>query len=99
MRCYKLWGQNQISEQDGGKRKCSFCYRDHGEAACNPVEDPEKRKKTVAKEGRCFNCLFKGYRAFECMLKALCKLCKQVKHHVSLCSDSTILISLERYRC
>ena len=76
-------------KQDEGKRKCRFCHRDHGEVACKPVEDPEERKKPIAKQGYCFICFFKGHRAFECRFKSLCKLRRQAKHHVSLCSSST----------
>ena len=81
-------GSALLVKQDGGKRKCTFCHGDHGEASCNAVEDPKERKKIVLKQGRCFICLSKGHRAFECRFKALCKLCKQAKHHVSLCSGS-----------
>ena len=81
-------GSALLVKQDGGKRKCTFCHGDHGEASCNAVEDPKERKKIVVKQGRCSICLSKGHRAFECRFKALCKFCKQAKHHVSLCSGS-----------
>ena len=82
-------GSALLVKQDGGKRKCTFCHGEHGEASCKVVEDPEERKKLIAKQGRCFICLYKGHRAFECRFKSLCKLCKLAKHHVSLCSGSS----------
>ena len=78
-----------LVKQDGGKKKCTFCYGEHGEASCNAVQDPKEHKKIVVKPGRCFICLSKGHRAFECRFKLLCMLCKQAKYHVSLRIGST----------
>ena len=50
------------------------------------VEDIEARKNIIKKFGRCFVCIKKGHRAFDCRSRATCKNCKK-RHHVSLCSE------------
>ena len=49
-----MTGSALYVKQDGGKRKCTFCHGDHGKVACKAVEDPEERKKIIARQGRCF---------------------------------------------
>ena len=49
-------GSALLKKQDVGKRKCTFCHGDHGEVVCKAVEDPEERKKIVAKQICCFIC-------------------------------------------
>ena len=86
-------GSILLVKQDGRKRKCIFCNREHVEMTCKNIEDPEERKELLVKQGCCFMCLYKGHRAFKCRFKSLCKLCKHAEHHVSLCSSSNNAIS------
>ena len=76
-----------FSSQDGGRKKpknCAFCGEEHEEIHCSKVSSLDERKKLVLKAGRCFSCLGKGHRSFECRVRNFCKDCKQ-KHHAAIC--------------
>ena len=74
-----------FTQQPVGK-KCPFCYESHDAEDCTNVKGPDERKCLLSRYARCFLCLNKGHRAFQCRTKILCKHCKG-KHHSLICSS------------
>ena len=66
--------------------KCQFCLESHEAANCTRYVHPEERKSVLMKFSRCFLCLNKGHRSFQCKSKFRCKYCKG-RHHYLLCQD------------
>lgn len=65
---------------------CWFCKGDHWNDRCEKHSTSEARKLIVYLQGRCFICLLKGHRAFECISRNSCFYCKRYRHHHrSLC--------------
>ena len=69
-------------------KKCHFCLEDHVAEDCKKFGTPEERKAVLMKFSRCFICLNKGHRAFQCRSRARCKHCNG-RHHYLLCQDKT----------
>ena len=69
-------------------KKCHFCLEDHVAEDCKKFRTPEERKAVLMKFSRCFICLNKGHRSFQCRSRASCKHCNG-KHHFLLCQDKT----------
>ena len=66
--------------------KCQFCLESHEAATCKRNVNPEERKSILIKFSRCFLCLKKGHRSFQCKSKIRGKYCKG-RHHYLLCQD------------
>ena len=75
-----------FTQQPVGKR-CPFCYESHAAEDCNNVKGPDERKCMLSRYARCFLCLSKGHKAFQCRSKIVCKYCKE-KHHFLICSSN-----------
>ena len=78
--------------EDGTKKSekvgtCAYYKDEHEETKCVRVSNIEERKNLIIRSGRCFCCLNKGHRAFECHRKINCKICRK-KRHTSLCMRS-----------
>lgn len=71
------------------EKRCAFCLGKHEEIACGTVKNKEERKNIVRKFGRCYVCLKKGHRSFECRSGLVCTVCNE-KHHISLCDKDKI---------
>ena len=67
-------------------KKCAFCLGNHSELTFGTVTSLDERKGIIRKFGRCFVCLNKGHRAYQCRKSTLCSSCKG-KHHESLCDN------------
>ena len=67
------------------EKKCGLCLEDHEKENCRKYSDPEERKNILKKYGRCFVCLNRNHRSFECRSKIRCSVCK-AKHRVSMCN-------------
>eukprot|EP00112_Aurelia_sp_Birch-Aquarium-sp1_P008674 Seg1961.7 transcript_id=Seg1961.7/GoldUCD/mRNA.D3Y31 product="hypothetical protein" protein_id=Seg1961.7/GoldUCD/D3Y31 len=68
------------------KHRCAYCLKEHDEIDCQEVTDIKAKKNLIMKYGRCFICLKKGHRSFECRsnVSLLCCNCGG-KHHTSIC--------------
>ena len=75
-----LFMQYQHSEV----KKCPFCYQEHDPKDCKDFSTPEERKNVLCKFARCFLCLSKGHRSFQCRSKSRCRYCKG-KHNLLIC--------------
>ena len=74
-------------KQTDRKKNCQFCQEDHYAEECTKYDSPEERKHILSKYARCFLCLNKGHRSFDCRSKNRCKFCKG-KHHFLVCCNS-----------
>ena len=76
------------------KKNCPFCQEEHYAEDCSRYDNPEERKHILSKYARCFLCLNKGHRSFDCRSKSRCKFCKG-KHHFLICSSRPISSNFE----
>ncbi|XP_032235994.2 uncharacterized protein LOC116617405 [Nematostella vectensis] len=71
--------------QANGQRTCVNCLGKHKSENCEKFKSPGERKKLLVKYARCFRCLRKNHRSYECKSKdSNCKGCAGA-HHVSIC--------------
>ena len=69
-----------------GTERCVFCSSgEHKTDQCSYVVRPEERKKVLMKFARCFICLNKGHKSFNCQKRVKCRFC-QGKHHYLICN-------------
>ena len=52
--------------QSDRKKNCPFCQEEHYAEDCSRYDKPEERKHILSKYARCFLCLNKGHRSFDC---------------------------------
>ena len=68
---------------------CVYCLGKHKPEKCQRVILPSARKNILVRYARCFRCLKKNHRAFECNAKTrVCLKCRGA-HHVSICEAQT----------
>lgn len=72
------------SNKQNGSVQCAFCVGYHFSASCEEVKDVESRKEILSRDKRCFLCLRRGHRAFECKSGKTCRKCGK-RHHQSIC--------------
>ena len=78
-----------LTEKDnGGGKKCVFCFGFHESSKCQKITDQDMRKQALIKSARCFVCLKPGHRAFKCKSKQQeCHICRSKNHHVAICPN------------
>ena len=65
-----------------------FCLENHASENCAKVKDSKTRKAVLIRYARCFKCLRRNHRAWECRSKdGNCKKCRSGNHHLSLCDN------------
>ena len=69
---------------------CMFCGQRHYTAECRQVLSISDRFKIIAKQGRCFKCLYVHHPS-KCHRKRRCCVCKSTHHHPALCFKSSFL--------
>ena len=79
-----LHATTNMDSGERGKKFCVFCKGNHEEICCKNVVNIKERKNIISKYGRCFCCLKRNHKAFECRSKFFCVKCNQ-KHHPSIC--------------
>ena len=66
------------------KIQCVYCNGFHYSASCNRFVNFKARKKILAENRRCFNCLRKGHQVRDWTSPRKCRFCS-TKHHTSIC--------------
>ena len=66
---------------------CCYCRQNHQRHLCQLVLDPETRKQSLRRSGRCFNCLTRGHLGRDCRSKLRCATCVG-RHHLSICDKT-----------
>ena len=83
-------GSSLLSTSQGGKNQraptCVYCGQNHKAVDCDRVPEIAKRREILQRDKRCFNCLKKNCRVFECKSPFKCNTCQQ-KHHSSIHGD------------
>ncbi|KAL3080975.1 hypothetical protein niasHS_012703 [Heterodera schachtii] len=76
----------QFSQRETGTRQtCSLCGAvGHPPSRCPKYSTPEARRRRLAKQRKCFNCLLKGHKAQNCKSPKRCLKCGG-KHHYMIC--------------
>ncbi|XP_048589498.1 uncharacterized protein LOC125573176 [Nematostella vectensis] len=70
-----------------GQGTCVFCLGKHKSENCENFKSPGERKNILVKYARCFRCLRKNHRSYECRSKdSNCKGCAGA-HHLSICEN------------
>ena len=77
-----------LARNTNNKHRCAYCLKEHEEIECQGITNIKERKNLIMKYGRCFICLQKGHRSFECRSSVFCKDCGG-KHHNSICDKET----------
>ena len=78
-----------LTEKDnGGGKKCVFCFGFHESSKCQKITDQDMHKQALINSDRCFVCLKPGHRAFKCKSKQQkCHICRGKNHHVAICPN------------
>ena len=82
----KIGTASSLFTQEPVGKRCAFCYENHSAEDCVNVKGPNERKNLLSRYARCFLCLSKGHRVFQCRCKVNCKYCKG-KHHFLICTS------------
>ena len=79
------------------KNICQFCLGNHLPEDCSKFTTVAERKNILFKFARCFLCLNKGHRSFDCRSKQTCRYCNGKHNHLickvkpnSLASDNKV---------
>ena len=67
---------------------CIFCRTDkHPSNTCNRYSQPSDYQKILFQHGRCYNCMERGHKGYECSKPRQCHMCSdQRKHCRVMCS-------------
>jgi hypothetical protein len=66
---------------------CVYCGGDHQSDQCTVITEPQPRKETLRKAGRCYVCLRKYHTSRNCRSKSRCTHCNG-RHHSTICLRS-----------
>ena len=72
----------------GNNIRCIYCEEDHFSSSCEKVKDPQARKNSLKKQGRCFLCLKRGNRMNQCDSNRRCRKCPG-RNHQSICESTS----------
>ena len=79
-----LHATKNMDSGERGRKFCVFCKGNHEEICCQNVVNIKERKNIISKYGRCFCCLQRNHKAFECRSKFFCVKFNQ-NNHPSIC--------------
>ena len=68
--------------------RCAYCNDSHPSENCQAIQGAKTRRTLLVKYARCFKCLKKNHRAFNCRSQDNCKCCGG-HHHVSICNKNS----------
>ena len=91
---HQINDQHHISEFNDDhwiKKHCVFCTsKDHFSNECTYYSRSSDFKNSLFKAFRCYNCLKRGHRSFNCSKPKICKLCKDERpHNPILCNKNS----------
>ncbi|KAL3102799.1 hypothetical protein niasHT_021466 [Heterodera trifolii] len=85
----------QFSQREigtGTRQTCSLCCAvGHPPGRCPQYCTPGARRRRLAKQQKCFNCLMKGHKAQQCQSPKRCLKCGG-KHHYMICYHGDVPI-------